>query len=150
VDHLGVNDVALFKCFVQFQLADHAAQAGLGQLRDRHDVVGRAVARQLGVRDLKVQDAVDLQLCVVARDADLAGHVERDFFEAVFVSHFVDEGHQEVQAWGQGAVVFTQSLHDPSALLGHHFDGAGDEDGGDDQQCDGDFHGVSLCWLWLK
>ena len=37
--HLGVDDVALFKCFVQLEFADHAAQTGLRQLRDRHDVV---------------------------------------------------------------------------------------------------------------
>ena len=37
--HLGVDDVAFFKSFVEFKLADDAAQAGLGQLGDGNDVV---------------------------------------------------------------------------------------------------------------
>jgi hypothetical protein len=78
---LGVDDVALLEGLVQLQLADHAAQRGLRQLRDGHDVVGRAVAGAHGVGDLEVQDAVHLQLGVVARDADLAGHVQRDFLQ---------------------------------------------------------------------
>jgi hypothetical protein len=83
LDHLGVDDVALFKGLVELQLADHTAQRGLRQLGDGHDVVAGAVAGAHGVGHLKVQDAVHLQLGVVAGDADLAGHVERDFLEAV-------------------------------------------------------------------
>ena len=98
LDDLGIDDVALLEGLVQLQLADHAAQRGLGQLRDGHDVVGRAVAGAHRVRHLKVQDAVHLQLGVVTRDADLAGHIQRDFLQAVLVGDTVDEGDQEVQS----------------------------------------------------
>ena len=87
----------------------------------------------------------DLQLRVVARDADLAGHVERNFLEAVLVGHFVDEGHQQVQPWRQCACVFAQTLLDPGILLWDDLDGARDEDHGDDEYGDGDseFHGTA-------
>ena len=94
--HLRVDDVALFKSFVQFQLTNHAAQAGLRQLRHRHDVVGRAIARQPRVGHLEIQNAIDLQLRVVACDANLARHVQRNFFQAVLLNHVVNEGHNKI------------------------------------------------------
>ena len=140
LDHLGVDDVALFKGFVEFELADHTAQRGLRQLGDGHDVVGRAVAGAHGVGHLKVQDAVHLQLGVVAGDADLAGHVERDFFQAVLVSHLVHKWHQKVQARRERAGIFAQPLFHPGVLLRHDLDGARDKDDGNDKDDDGDFH----------
>ena len=142
--HLGVDDVALFKGLVQLQLADHRAQRGLCQLGHRHDVVAGAVAGAHGVCDLKVQDAVHLQLGVVLGDANLAGHVERNFLEAVPIGHAVHKRHQKVEARGEGASVFAQAFFDPGVLLWNDLDGSGDEDDRDDQDDDGNFHGCAF------
>jgi hypothetical protein len=146
-DHLGVDDVALLEGLVELELADHAAQRGLRQLRHSHDVVRRAVARAHRVGHLEVQDAVDLQLGVVARDADLARHVERDFLQAVLVGHPVDERDQEVGPGRHGAVVLAQALAHPGVLLRHELDRLADEDDRDDQDDEGDrkFHGALPC-----
>src|SRR5674476_839488 len=72
----SVDDVALFKRFVKLEFADDRAQRGLRQLGDRHDVVTRSVAGPHRIGHLKIQDAIDLQLGVVTRDADLAGDVQ--------------------------------------------------------------------------
>ena len=142
---MGIDDVALFKCFVQFQLADHAAQTGLRQLGHGHDVVGRTVAGQLGVGHLKVQNAIDLQLGVVPRNTNLAGHIQRNFFQAVLLDHVVYKGHHKVQAGGQTGVEFAQPFDHPGLLLGHDFDGLDDEQDRNDHEDGSDFHGfISL------
>ncbi len=63
----------------------------------------------------------------------------------MLVGDAVDEGHQEVEAGRERAGVLAQPLLDPGVLLGHDLDGAGDEDAGDDEKDEGDFHGV-LGW----
>ena len=71
-DDRRVDLVALLEGPVELHLADHAAQRRLRELRDRDDVVRRAVGREPRIGHLEVQDAVDLQLRVVLGDADLA------------------------------------------------------------------------------
>ena len=137
---MSVDDGALFKGFVQFQLADHRAQGGLRQLRDGGDVVAGAVTSAHRIGYLEVKDAVHLQLCVVAGNAHLAGNIQRNLFQHVFVSHFVDEWHQEIQPRRQRSVVFAQALHHPRVLLRHHFDGLPNINGSNDGQNDSDFH----------
>ena len=73
--HLGVDDVAFFKGFIQLQLTDYRAQRRLRQLRNGDHIVAGAVAGAHGIGHLKVENAVNLKLRVVARDADLAGDV---------------------------------------------------------------------------
>jgi len=87
----------------------------------------------------KIQNAIHLQLRVVAGDAHLAGDIERNLFEHVFVGHAVDKGHQKIEARCERAVVFAQALHHPGVLLGHHFDGPCYENHGNHQQGDCDF-----------
>ncbi|MPN49533.1 hypothetical protein SDC9_197154 [bioreactor metagenome] len=77
---------------------------------------------------------------VVARDADLAGHVERDFLQAVLVGNLVDEGDDEFEAGCEGARVLAQALLHPGVLLGDDLDRLRDEDGCDDEENDGKFH----------
>ena len=81
-----------------------------------------------------------MQLRVVAGDADLAGHVQGDLLEAVFVGDAVHKRHQKIQARSEGAGVLAQAFFDPGVLLGHDLDGAGDEDHRNDQEDDGNFH----------
>ena len=96
---------------------------------------------------MKVQNPVNLKLRIVFSDANLARHIQRNFFQAVLVSHAVNEGHQKVQPGGEGLLEFTEPFNDPRILLGHHFDGSGDEYQGDDQDDNCNFHGVFLCFL---
>ena len=78
---------------------------------------------------------------VVARDADLAGDVQRDLLERMAVGHPVDEGDDDVQARRQRGVVAPQALDDPRVLLGDDLDRLDDEDHGDHEKDGSDFHG---------
>jgi hypothetical protein len=105
----GVDVVAFLEGAVEFELADHRAQRGLRQLRDRHDIVGRTVRGAHRIGHLEVQHAVDRELRVVLADADLAGHIQRDLLERMLVGDPVDEGDQEVQAGRQRTVVLADA-----------------------------------------
>ena len=87
------------------------------KLGDGHDVIAGAVRSEFRVGYLKIDDAVDGKLGVVAGDADLAGHVQRDFFERVFVGQAVDKGNQDVQAGVEDFVETPQPLDDIGFLL---------------------------------
>ena len=73
---------------------------------------------------------------VVASDADLARHVERDFHQQVAVGNAVDEWHDKVQAWRQHRVKAAQALDDPRMLLRNDFEGLGDKDDRNDEEDD--------------
>jgi hypothetical protein len=145
-DDGGVDVVALLEGLVQFHLADHRAQRGLGQLRDGGDVVGRTIRGAHRIGDLEIQDAIHLQLRIVLGDADLRRHIQRNFLEHVLVGYAVDEGHHDVQARRQRGVVFTQAFHHPGVLLRDHLDRLHDEDDGEeeDDQSDAAQHGILL------
>lgn len=69
----------------------------------------------------------------------------------MLVGQPVDEGHEEIETRGQRGVVFAEALDHPGMLLRHDLDRAGHEDGGDDEDDEGDFHGASVAvdkW-WL-
>ena len=78
---MRVDVRALLERAVELDLADLAAQRGLRELDDREAVVGDAVGRALRVEHLQVQHAVDADLHVVARDADLLRDVDRLLLE---------------------------------------------------------------------
>ena len=99
---------------------------------DREEVVGDAVRRALGVQHLQVQHAVDADLHVVARDADLLGDVDRLLLERVPVADHVDERHQDVEAGVERAGELAQALDDVGALLRHDDRRLRDDD--DDQE----------------
>ncbi len=146
IHHAVIDELAFFEGLVEFELADHRAQRGLRQLGDGDDVVRRAIAGTHGVGHLEIQHAVHGELGVVFGDTDLAGHVERNFFQRVFVGHAVDEGNDDVQPRLQGGVVAAETLQNPGVLLWHDLDAAADEQHGDDGQDDGDFH-ERLPWV---
>ena len=85
-----------------------------------------------------------MQLCVVARDADLAGHVQRDFLQAVFLDDLINKRNHKIQARRQAGMEFPQSFNHPGLLLRHDLDGLDDEQDGDDHEDDSDFHEFSL------
>ena len=67
---------ALLEGLVEIDLADLAAELRLAELADREHVVGDAVRRALRVQHFQVEHAVDADLHVVARDADLRRDVD--------------------------------------------------------------------------
>ena len=97
-DHHEVDVRPLLEGAIELDLADLAAEVRLRELRDRIGVVGDAVRRAGGIEDFEVQDAVDRDLYVVARDADLLGNVERDFLQRMLVADGVEERHEDVEA----------------------------------------------------
>ena len=116
-DDLHVDVRALFKGLVELDLADLAAQIGLRKLRDRVVVVGDSVRGTLRIEDLEVQNAVDRDLHVVLRDANLLGHVDRALLQRMPVANAVEERPQDVKTRLQRAVVTAKPLHDPRLLL---------------------------------
>ena len=72
---------------------------------------------------MEEEDAVDRELGIVARDADLARRVERNLLEGVAVGDAVDEGNDEVEARREHGVELAEALDHPRGLLGHDLDG---------------------------
>ncbi|MNU10218.1 hypothetical protein D3C72_2572460 [compost metagenome] len=58
----------------------------------------------------------------------------------MFVGDLVDKRYQEVQSRCERARVLAQALLDPGILLGHDLDGPRDENDGNDENDDGNFH----------
>jgi len=75
---------------------------------------------------------------VVARDADLARHVERDFLQQMLVGHTVDKRNDQIEAGREHGVKLPEAFDYPGILLRHHAHALGDDDGDDDEknQCD--------------
>ena len=69
---------------------------------------------------LEIDDAIDSELGVVAGDTHLAGHIERDFFQGVFVGDAVDKRNQDIQAGVEHFVEAAEALDHIGFLLGHH------------------------------
>ncbi len=153
VDDVGVDRGALLEGAVELDLADLAAQRRLRELDDREAVVGDAVGGLARIEHLQVEHAVDADLHVVARDADLLGDVHRLFLEVVLVGDAVEEGLQDVEPGLDRAVVAAERLDDEGALLGHDDRGLRDDDD-DDKYDDADgvsgFHACDYSALMCK
>ena len=109
----------------------------MGKLGDRHDVVTGAVGSEFRVGDLEVDDAVNGKLGVVAGNTDLAGNVQRHFFQRVAVGDAVNERNQNVQTGGQRVVKSAEAFNDVNFLLWHDDKGFEAENYNDKQQDDG-------------
>src|SRR6185503_3413360 len=116
-DDVGVDRGALLERAVELDLADLAAQRRLRELRDRELVVRDAVRRARRIEDLHVQDAVDADLDVIPRDADLLRDVDRHLLQAVLVGDALHERREDVEPGLQRAAVFAPQLDDVRALL---------------------------------
>ena len=116
-----------FEGLVELHLADLAAQRGLRELRDRGDVVRRAVGREPRIGHLVVEDAVDAELGVVLGDADLLGHVERHFLQRMHVGDAVEERDDEVEPGSSMPWKLPEALDHPRALLRHDAHALDDE-----------------------
>ena len=90
------------------------------QLGDGENIVAGTLRRALGIGYFEIQNAVHRELRVVARDADLARHIQRDFFERMAIGNAVKKGHENAQPWGKRGVVFAQPFHDVRLLLWHN------------------------------
>ena len=82
---------------VQSVLAEHRAQRRLRELARRHHEILHFDDRLLRIDDAEIDDGVDLDRNVVARDHVLARHIEHDGaqFDA---HHLLDERHKDDQS----------------------------------------------------
>ena len=80
------------------ELAHDATHCGLGQLRRREAIVVDAVGSLLGVHDLHVQNAVDLDRDVVLGDALLRRHIDGLLLERVAVGDLVHERREDMES----------------------------------------------------
>jgi hypothetical protein len=83
---------------------------------------------ELGVQHLQIQHAVDVDLHVVARDADLFRNFDRGFLQRALVGDPLDERHQDVEPRRQRLRVLAEPLDDVGALLRNDGGGARDHD----------------------
>ena len=91
---IRVEPVAFREHFVEFVLAQHRAQRGLGQLAGgRHEVLDLD-DRPLGIDDPKIQDRIDLHRDIVARDDVLGRYVLHDDPQ-IDPHHLLDERDQD-------------------------------------------------------
>ena len=116
-DDLRVDVGALLERSVQIDLADFASQRRLCKLGNGEQIVRDAVGRPLRIQHLEIQHAIDANLHVVARNADLRRNVEGDLLQRVAVADDVDERQQHVKAGVQDAVKPSEPLDDVRALL---------------------------------
>src|SRR5688572_7536420 len=153
VDDVGVDRGALLEGAVELDLADLAAQRRLRELNDREAVVGDAVGGLARIEHLHVEHAIDADLHVVARDADLLGNVHRLFLEVVLVGDAVEEGLQDVKPGLDRAAVAAEGLDHECALLRHDDRGLRNDDD-DDKYDDADgvpgFHACDYSALMCK
>ena len=110
----------------------------MGELGNRHDVVAGAVGSEFRIGYLEIDNAVNGKLGVVAGDTNLAGNVQRHFFERVAVGNAVNERNQDVQTGGQRVVKSAEAFNDVNFLLRHDDKGFEAENYDDKQQDDGE------------
>ncbi len=111
---------ARFERAVEIDLSDLAPQGRLSELADREDVVRDSVRGALGVQDLQVEHAVDADLDVVLRDADLFGDVDGHLLQRMLVGDPLDEGDENVESRSPGAMsslAIARSPSTPSPIL---------------------------------
>jgi len=111
---------------------------GLRELDGGEPVVVDAVGGELGIDDLHIKDAVDLDRDVVLRDALLRRDVDRLLFERVLVGDPVEQRHQHVEAGLERRRVLPQPLDDVGLLLRNDADHPHEDDGHENQQGDQD------------
>src|SRR5689334_14719 len=143
-----VDRVALLERAIELHAADDAAQRRLRELGDGEHVIGRAVRREPRIGHLEVENAVDGELRVVLRDADLRRHVERRLAQIVAVRDAIEKRHDEIEAGREHAVEAAEPLDDPRMLLRHDADRLHDPDQDDDEDDERDdrkarWHAVS-------
>ena len=134
VHHLEVDVRALLEGAVELDLADLAAQRRLRELGDREEIVRHAVGGPLGIHHLQVEDAVDVHLDVVLRDADLLRDIEGILLERVAVADPVDEGEEDVEARVERGPVAAEPLDHERALLRHDDGGTREDEEDQDRQ----------------
>ncbi len=101
-------------------------------------VIVDPVGRELGVDDLHVEDAIDLDRDVILRDALLRRDVDRLLLERVPVGHPVEERHEHVETCFERRRVLAQPLDDIGLLLRHDADHSRKDDDRKDKQRDQD------------
>src|SRR6185369_11378610 len=131
---------ALLERSVEIDLADLAAQRRLSELRNGEVVVRNAVRRARRVEHLQIQHAVDTDLHVVLRDADLLRNVDRTFLQVVLVGDVLHERHEDMEAGRQSAAVLPEQLDDERALLRDHDQGPAQSENDEECRRDADDH----------
>jgi len=132
-----VDLVALRQQLVEVDLAQHAAQGRLGDLRGRDQVVLDLHDRLRGVDDAEVRDGVDLHGDVVPGDDLLRRDVQRHGPQ-VDLHGLVDEGDEDEEPRPLDADQAPEAEHHAALVLPGHLHRGEQEDQPDDEQDDHD------------
>lgn len=119
---VGVEGGPFAQDVVEGEAADFAAHRRLRQLADGVLGVFHPVAGFVGVKDPRVQHAVELQGYVVRGDGALLGYFHCRLLERLDVGDAVDYGEEDGDAGLEDPVELAHSLDYPCRLLGHEAD----------------------------
>ena len=121
---------------IQIHVAHHGAHAGNRQLHDAADQIVHLVNRLDGIGDLPVDDRVDMDGHVVARDHRLRRQIDVLFAQIdrghaaarvgpIDGARLVDERHEDIQAAGGDATESPQPLNQHHGCLRHNLNRLG-------------------------
>ena len=109
--HPGVDGVARGKGLIQLHVANDVAQRGSGQVFDGVHGTLHAVSIQLGVRNLEIDDGVDLHGDVILGDHGLGREIRHLLLQRHLFSNPLNERHFEMQTHVPNRAECAKALH---------------------------------------
>ena len=107
---------------IECQPPDFTPHGRLRELRNRIFGVFDSIRGLVSVVDAGVEHAVEFQGDVIGGDGGLGRDLHGGFFEGFDVGDAVEDGDQDLDSRGEGAVVFAHAFDDPGGLLGDEAD----------------------------
>lgn len=113
---LGGNFVTFAENLVEVKIAGDVAKGGLGESAGGVGVIGGFEDGFGGINDAEIDDGVDIDGDVVARDDLLLRNVHwRGAY--IYFDHVVDVGNNHAEAWLQDAREFAEAENDAAFVL---------------------------------
>ena len=119
---------------VEFHVTDDVAQGGRREVLDRRDRALHTVGVQLRVRDLEIDDGVDLHGDVIARDHGLRREVDNLLLQRNLLCDAVNERDFEMQAGAPCGMEGAETLEYIGVCLRNDFDVRDHNDDGQNDQ----------------
>src|SRR6516165_8556150 len=126
-------DTPPFGLLVELVLAQHPAQRGLRKLAGCGEIIVDLNDRALGIDDAEVDDGIDFDRHVVARNYVLGRHLVDDHAE-IDPHHLLHQRHEQEEPRSLGAGVTPEGEHDAALLFAQDPDRREQDDHDEDRQ----------------